>query len=265
MRFRREAVDRAYQRFVAAEDVGRPDPEVGGLGMLVLQRSLLAAEDLGELLHAFLGTDPWARMVSAKVPDLDRAFEIAVTQPSVALSAFRLIDEEALASEPLDNDERGALEQLVAVARRRWEALLRSAAELWVTQGRNAKATMHGFPVVAGDHVLGPPPAGDLAVDINASPYGRFAVVLASRESDGHVTTDRSIVRLDRDAVLEIRAKGKSAAKLVGELCEAQANTIMSGHRVAVPLTHLDHLSPDHRGVIERLVERRLEDGDADA
>jgi hypothetical protein len=60
--FRRAAIDRAYVQFAAAEAAGRPDAEVGGLGLVVVQRALLAAEDLGGLLHAFRGDDPWDRL-----------------------------------------------------------------------------------------------------------------------------------------------------------------------------------------------------------
>lgn len=145
----------------------------------------------------------------------------------------------------------------MALTERRWRTLLASAAELWLTQGKNAKATMHGFPVVAGDHLLGPPPAGDLGAEIEPSPHGRFAAVVTSQVQGATVVTDRSIVRLDRNAVLAIRGKGRTAARLVRELCEAQASTIMSGHRVAVPLALLDQLQPSHQRALEELVERR--------
>ncbi len=265
MRYRREAIDRAYARFVYAEDAGRSDAEIGGLGLLVMQRALLAAEDLGGLLHAFRAPDSWARLVRATVPELDEAFENALVNPRDALAAFRLIDRDALESEVFNVDERAALEHLIELTERRWRALLRSAAELWLTHGRSGKATMHGFPVVAGEHVLGPPPAGDLAADIEPSPHGRFAIVVSSHVRGTHVITDRTSVRLDRQAVLAMRGQGRTAARLVRELCEAQAGTIMSGHRVAVPLAQLDQLSETERRIVEVLVERRRAEEIADA
>lgn len=87
-RYRTEAIDRAFDRFVEAEDGGRANPKIGGLALLVLQRALLAAEDLGGLLYAFRGSDPWARLVSARVPDLDAAFEAAFRDPELALAAI---------------------------------------------------------------------------------------------------------------------------------------------------------------------------------
>jgi hypothetical protein len=67
--YRRLAIQRAYDRFAAAEDNGLDDSRLGGLGLIVLQRALLAVEDLGGMLHAFAGPDPWIRLRSAKIGD----------------------------------------------------------------------------------------------------------------------------------------------------------------------------------------------------
>src|SRR3954462_1347170 len=75
---RRETIQRALDAFESAERDGQPDPEIGGRGLLLLQRALLAAEDLGGLLHAFAGPDPWQRLRTARIPELDAAFERSV-------------------------------------------------------------------------------------------------------------------------------------------------------------------------------------------
>jgi hypothetical protein len=44
VKYRREAIERAYSRFQRAEAEQRPEPECCGPGLLVLQRAVLAAE-----------------------------------------------------------------------------------------------------------------------------------------------------------------------------------------------------------------------------
>jgi hypothetical protein len=75
MEYRRLAIQRAYDRFAAAEDNGLDDSQLGGLGLIVLQRALLAVEDLGGVLHSFAGSDPWIRLRSAKISDITAAFD----------------------------------------------------------------------------------------------------------------------------------------------------------------------------------------------
>lgn len=52
--------------------------EVGGLGSLVLQRALLAAEDLGALVHDLLAPDPWHQLRATRIPDIDKAYRDAL-------------------------------------------------------------------------------------------------------------------------------------------------------------------------------------------
>src|SRR5437879_28349 len=66
--YRRQAIARAHDLYGAHEE-GKPEPEVGGLGLLVLQRALLAVEDLGGMLHALAGPGPetWERLRRANI------------------------------------------------------------------------------------------------------------------------------------------------------------------------------------------------------
>src|SRR5204863_7956305 len=73
--FREDAVARAFELYEQGKAEMRSEAELGGRALLVLQRALLAAEDVGGLLHALSGPDPWARLVSTKLPQLDSAFE----------------------------------------------------------------------------------------------------------------------------------------------------------------------------------------------
>jgi hypothetical protein len=251
---RRVAIERAFARFVTAERSGEPEPEVGGLGLLVLQRALLAAEDLGALIHAMLGPDPWRRLRSAKLPDVKAAYELAATAPETVLAdAFLLATNEQIDKEPNQQQEREALKQVRLLAASRWTDMLTRSAALWLGLHNVAKATQHGFPIVAGVVIDSPPGAGQLGRGVRAP--ARYALAVTSRISGTEVTTDRQIVRLARHDVEAYARNGKTAARLAQELCEIQAEGIVSGYLFSVPLRSGAFLSSDQRAALEGLHE----------
>lgn len=250
---RRGAIERAFEVFAAAETAGQPEPEIGGLGLLVLQRALLAAEDLGGLIHAMLGPDPWLRLRTAKIPDLNAAYELARTDPRAVLTAaFCLATDEQIEAEHSEPEAHAALKEARRLATRRWTEMLRRCASLWLALFNVAKATQHGFPIVAGERVTKPPGAGQLGQGVRSS-TPRFAVAVTSRISGTEVTTNRQVVRLARHDVEAYRRNGKIAARLALELCQTQAESIVSGHVAAVPLRGTRFLNSEARSVIEGL------------
>jgi hypothetical protein len=252
---RREAIDRALGLFADAEGEGRPEPEIGGLGLLVLQRALFAAEDLGGLVHAFAGPDPWQRLRTAKIPQLDEAFMRSVRDvDSVLAESFVLATEQQIDEDAPTDEQRAALRQLRVIHIQRWTRMLERCAQLWLDNRNAAKATMHGYPMIAGAHVFGPPSAGDLADGIRP-PNQRFAMAVTSkvfakdvarqdvmRGPDGEViiqkevVTDRTLVALGSEAVNTYARAGRLAAKLAAEVSELQARSIEARHGASVPL-----------------------------
>lgn len=249
---RRSAIDRAFQRFQEAEEEGKPDPKIGGLGLLVMQRALLAAEDLGGLMHAFAGPAPWERLRTAKVPELQAAYERAVAKPEELLTeVFHLATEAQIDAEVSAEEERRVLYELRGLAIRRWSGMLERSARLWLQLYNVAKATMHGYPLVAGIHIEGPPRAGEIADGIKPQSQ-RYAVAVTSRVSGTHVTTDRQIIVLGHDAVAAYRRDGMGSARLALELCETQAQGIMTRHAASVPLRGAHFLDSKSRVIAER-------------
>ena len=255
---RRVALTRAYGRFQRAIENGRPDPEVGGHGLLVLQQAMLVAEDLGGLLHAFGQPDPWTALRSTSIPTLDAAYERARTDPdAVLIESFRLSTERQLGEEGLSHEQLGALTRLRGATVARWRGMLDGVADLWV-QGREiAKATMHGFPVVAGSLILGPPPAGELAELVQGMmagvPEQRFAVAMPTTLHGKTLNTELQPIPLGNEAVRFYRGRGNTATRLYEELCDAQAGSIMSGHGAVISFRMLDVLTANERAAIEPL------------
>jgi hypothetical protein len=256
--YRTRAIDRSFELFEARRDDGAPDAEVGGHGLLVVQRSLLAAEDLGGLMHALAQPTPWAALRGTNMPELDAAFARAADEPRGVLeNAYRLISEQQLSSEGFAEDELVALGRLRSRTYSCWARMLQRVAEFWASTASIAKATMHGFPVLAGSLVLGPPPAGQLAEIVGQvlQDYdpGRFAVAIPAKREGSVVETEVIPVPLNDDAVAHYRGSGITAARLYSRLCEAHANSIMSGHS-AMLSDHLLHTLPDEdRALVESL------------
>lgn len=268
---RREAIQRAVNLYdKAAATTSGPTAEVGGYGLLVLQRALFAVEDLGVLLHAFAGDDPWTRLRSARIPDLQRAFHRAVNDLDAVLTeSFVLATEGLLSREDLTDDQHAALLRLRELAVDRWGRMLARIAGWWVNYFNIAKATMHGFPFVAGKMVTDSPGAGLLGVGLGHH-RPPFAVAVTSRDRptrnvtarlspDGtpihqrEIATTRTAVALDERNVADFARTGRLAARLTAELCEHQRNSIMSRHRGSIPLRAVRYLDSDHRRAIRSL------------
>ena len=267
---RREAIQRALDLYDNARAEDRPSAEVGSFGLLVLQRVLLAVEDVGVLLHAFAGEDPWERLRSARIPDLQQAFERAVGDTdSVLTEAFVLATEELLAREDVTEEQRAALGRLRARAAERWSGMLTRIAEWWVRHFNPAKATMHGFPFVAGELIVEPPGAGLLGKGVRR-PTSPFAVAVTSRDSgveaiapkpgpDGKPVVQREIVTtttpvgLAPDSVADYVRTGRLAARLAAELCAHHSESTINQHGGSIPLRGAKFLDDVQRRAIEAL------------
>jgi len=233
--YRRSAIQRAWERFVAAEEEGRPGPEVGGFGLIVLQRALLAAEDLGGLLHALSGMDPWAELRQAGIAEIDAAFQRACRDPEGVMSdVFRLATDDQITSEAVTSVEREALERLRHRTVVRWQRMLSTAAALWLAHRHIAKATLHAFPFVAGEYVSAPPGAGVLSDGVQL-PQSRYALLLASTLKANEVHTPVMAIALDHDSVDRCRREGRLTARLYGELCDAQVASIAGRFGATLP------------------------------
>jgi len=148
--YRQGAIVRAHDRWKAASTDGAGLPLLGGIGLLVLQRAFLAAEDLGRLMVGLDGEPSWERLTTARLPALDEAFVRALANPNRALQPFCLPSSQQLLDEGLDSQTRDGAERLAQLAAERWLRQLEAVARFWGSTRPIAKATMHGFPILAG-------------------------------------------------------------------------------------------------------------------
>lgn len=260
--FRAAAVERAWKGYRRAEADSRPDAERGGLGLIVIQRALLAAEDLGRLLHAFADESPWVAFRRAKIDDLDRIFAQAAKDPEEQLFKMGLLDSSALLGTDLSKSVREAALKLREITARQWSVQLHDSAGLWLTHAPLARATTHGFPVIAGDLLTESPGAGELGEHAQIPDARPFAVVMISKVRDREVNTQLHTVHLDRRMVRMIRDLGRSAAGLYGQLAELKSNCLQVGQAGTVPLLFADRLGNDARLTLTREARRRSEPSD---
>jgi hypothetical protein len=252
--FRQTTIRSAHDRFAAAELDGHSDSEIGGLGLIVLQRALLAAEDLGGLLHALDGDDPWTRLRTTTIADVRRVFEAVAADTTRALTDLcRLATEQELRDTGLDATDVALLCAVRVRIARRWLKMLKSTAVLW-SRAEVAKATMHGFPFVSGHELVGPPPAGVLARDIELPKHTRFALALISTSRQtNHVHTAQAPVLLGRQAVARYREDGQTAAQIYRELAEMRTTTTERGVRALIPWGVIHDLGDADRTQLERI------------
>lgn len=258
--FRDGAIERSWAAYRRAAVGSTPSAELGGLGLIVLQRALLAAEDLGRLLHAVGAEEPWIALRQARIDDLNEAFAAVAENGEIALRRLGLIDSAALVDLDLPRIAAAAALRLREITAREWAAQLTQSADLWLTHWPLARATMHGFPIVAGELIVGPPGAGELGEGLRTPEARPFAVAATSNVKDKHVETDRHIVHLDRLAVGDLRELGRGAAGLCGRLGALKAQAISVAEEGALPLDLASRLTERERRVLERESRSRMEE-----
>lgn len=264
--YRRAALERAANLYNAAQSTGATESEQAGLGLLAMQRALFAAEDLGGLIHALLGAPPsMQRLTSTTIPDLDAVFVAVRREPHTIRRAFLLPDADVMDNEDdLSAAERGAMLRLAQLVDQRRSIGLGTVSRFWLRFSKVAKATMHGFPFVSGELVLGPPPAGRLALGVRAPKRRPWTLAIpATRDREkAEIITTPWIIELDPVAVQLFVAAGRQATGLTEDLSVAQVTTIASGHGYTVPM-HLKHrLTASERKLLDDLLARRQKRSD---
>jgi hypothetical protein len=264
--FRRHSLTRAtgLYRLAWARDGG--DFERCGLALLVLQRAALAVEDLGGVLHALAEeTDHWKRLTSTRIPELDSVFsearqDLGLSGPArdcPTIAPFCLGTAEQIEGEPgWSPAQSGAANALADLWAERWRKQICPVVDFWEKHRSAAKSTMHGYPIIAGRHMLGPPPAGPMAEHI-PDPGVPFAVVLStSQKAAGGLRTELTRVRCDPPTVEAMNRAGRAAADLYRDLCLQQARSIGAGCAVMIPTSMLERLSPSQQTAMREKIDK---------
>jgi hypothetical protein len=252
--YRRAALERAFARWLEASVGDQRLPSLSGVGLIVMQRAFFAAEDLGRLLVALDDPPSWERLTDATLPALDAVFARVMTDPDRALAPFLLPTATDVLDEGLDQITREGLLRLAQLAAERWVRQLQAATRFWGTARPFAKATMHGFPLIAGSLVTGPPPAGALTdrLRLPSSPSWALALVSEMDHQRHQVDTTSIPIPLDASALgMAVRA-GKAATRVTEGLAEAQTTSIDGGYAITVPLALIHRLPEKQQAAVEK-------------
>jgi hypothetical protein len=253
--FRLRAAGRAHERYEQAQIDGVPEPELAGLGLLVLQRAALAVEDLGGLMYAAKAADPWKALTSYYAYELDELFE-AILRRDQEIGEFLLLpsDDELQASPKLNDESRAAARKLRDITLDEARELFDFVASFWMAHREVAKTTMHGFGVVAAEHLIAPPGGGELSSHVPLDAPRPFAVVLLSSE-DGE-KREAETVHHQLDLTPANVEMVRNTAIAAGELYLLVARTHRGALRLRqpwmVPSAYRNRLSEQEQAALEQ-------------
>lgn len=252
--FRRAALARATTIY----DQCDPTDECrqGALALLVLQRAMLAVEDLGGLLYALDEPPSFKRLISYDLSDIGALFARLFAEPELTPTLYRLATAEALADEPgLTDAERTALKQLTRITLMRVDAQLALVRPFWDSCYDAAKKTMHGLAFVAGRYAVESPGAGMISRALPHAQERPFAVPLTTRvdRMTRNVNTEVGVIALTKTAVAGFVAAGEAALHATEVLVGGRLHGLETNHAYTVPKTYLDQLAPRERDVVAHL------------
>jgi hypothetical protein len=252
--FRRAALERAEALHAGcdADDECRR----GALALLVLQRAMLAVEDLAGLLYALDEPPAFERLISYALGDISAMFARLFANPELTPSLYRLPTSHVLADEPgLSGDQRQALEHLASITLMRVDAQLATVRRFWDSLHGEAKKTMHGLAFVAGRYGVEAPGAGMITRALPRNHVRPFAVPLTTRVDRlaRHVNTEVGTIALTERDVERFAAAGLAALDATEVLVGGRLHGLETNHAYTVPGTYLDQLAPAHRAALASL------------
>jgi hypothetical protein len=256
--FRRQAIARAYRLYEQAVAAGAPEPEVTGLGLLTLQRALLACEDLGALLYALGGKPQWLRFTSYTAPDLDETFAALHGRDLDVRALWSMPSDEAIAAEPgITDEQREAMRKLRDLTAAEIEERLDAISSFWVSQRVSIKNISHGFSVVPAKFLVEHPGAGVLSDQVDLNHRRPFAASLVSSLDNEARTVETTTYTIDlsMEAIGSVRDTAETACDLLERLAEAWRIAVESHHLFVLRKDLIERLSDDEQAAIAQLLE----------
>lgn len=249
--FRRSATSEAHRLYEEARASGAAESELGGLGLLVLQRALLAAEDLGAVLWALAGEPRWLRFTSYRPGDLDRTYR-DLARSHLSVDDLWLLPSENALREELPADAAEAALRLRRLTTKQIIEQLELVAAYWLGHRVGVKAVMHGFGLISSDALEDPLGAGVLEEIIPRPADKPFAVSLVSKvdRRQKHVETTHHVLDLSPPTVARARATAEAACDLLESLASARIFAVRTQHAYVLGDDLAGHLTPEERRVL---------------
>jgi hypothetical protein len=263
--FRIDAVARAQNLYEEGRQGGLPEPEVAGRGLLVLQRTMLCAEDLGSVLWALSGDvqGGWLRLTSYRPDDLDGIYRDLLDGDLDIVDLWSMPTNTAI-----EEQQGGSHAQRAAV--RRFRGLvteeirngLEPVAAFWLGLRVGVKATMHGFSVLAAEHLIAPPGAGVLGAQFDLDRPRPFAASLVSTidEEKRQVETTHHLIDLTPRSIADARNVAERCCELLISLAAAWLYATQTRHAFVMDPSPLARMTADEQEALAEFFDEGADD-----
>lgn len=251
---RRSGIERACGRYELA---GTETPSTQtAMGLLVLQRAMLAVEDLGAILFALEANPSFPRLLAYRLPEVAAAFDGLVSEVGAFQRTFRLPSREVIRAEPgLSAVEKSAMVRLLDLTTRR---LTGDIVGLWAFCHHFhtlAKKVGHGVGFVAGEHAID----GDAGMIGAQVPNGfprPFAVALDTTFDHDARSAHTVVTPIDLSpaAVADFCTAGMTACAITESLASCRVVLLCSQQPFIVPDLCLAELSGVDRDALVRVM-----------
>lgn len=246
--FRRHAATEAHRLFEETKKSGASESELGGLGLLVLQRALLATEDLGAVLWALADEPRWPRFTSYRPIDIDCIYR-DLARGRLSVDELWLLPSERALRDELTSDAAEAALRLRHLTTSQTNEQLELVASYWLGHRAGVKAVMHGFGLISSDALDNPLGAGVLEEIIPKPADKPFAASLVSRVDRMRKTVETAHYALDLSppTVAHARATAEAACDLLESLASARVFAVQTQHAYVLGDGLAGRLTPEER------------------
>jgi hypothetical protein len=262
--FRIGAVGRAHNLYEEARQEDLPEPEVAGRGLLVLQRAMLCAEDLGSVLWALSGEiqDGWLRLTSYRPDELDGIYRDLLEGNLDIVEVWSMLTDVAIdEQEGRTDSQRAAVRRFRGLATEEIREGLEPVAAFWLGLRVGVKATMHGFSVLAAEHLIAPPGAGVLGTQFDLNRPRPFAASLVSAidEAKRQVETTHHLIDLTPGSIADARNVAERCCALLTSLTVAWLYAIRTRHAFVMDPAPLARMSTEDQEAVAEFFDEETD------
>lgn len=251
---RRTAIERAYERYKQVEP-DAPSTQTA-MGLLVLQRAMLAVEDLGAILFALEANPSFPRLLGYRLPQVTAAFDAVVSEVGAFQRTFRLPSRHVIRAEPgLSEVEMSAMVVLLDLTTRRLTRDLVGLWAFWHRFHKHAKKVAHGVGFVAGEHAVDGD-AGMVGAQVPTGFPRPFAVALDTTFDHDARSAHTVVTPIDLSpvAVAGFRTVGLVACAITESVASSRGDLLCSQRPFIVPDLYLSELSEVDRNALARVM-----------
>jgi hypothetical protein len=215
----------------------------------------LVSEDVLAVLWALGREDPWKGLTGYYARDLTK-LALGFLEGRRDLHQFFLApDEAALAEVESTVEQADALRAWATATRDAHQRYLEFVCSFWMSHHRVGKATMHGFGMVAREHLESPPGGGALSQFDDQAPKQLYAAALISDvdHEDGSVATQHYWAEVHPEQILLYQQTAIAASNLLYSLRSGQLARLAGKKTLHLHGAHVDQLTTEQLAALKTI------------